>query len=62
MTESSFDPGAYVDAAAPLLGIQITPEWRAQVVVHLAIAAEQAKLLLSADIGDEAEPAPVYRP
>ncbi len=58
----SFDPSALADAAAPLLDLALTPESRAQVVVHLTIAAEQAALLLSADLGDEDEPAPVYRP
>lgn len=61
MSERPFDPGALVDAAAPLLGIALTAESRAQVVIHLTIAAEQAKLLLSAEIGDEVEPAPVFR-
>ncbi len=62
MIERPFDPGALVDAAAPLLGIALTSEWRAQAVIHLTIAAEQAELLLSAEIGDDDEPAPVYRP
>jgi len=62
MTERSFDPGALVDAAAPLLKLALTPESRAQTILHLKIAAEQAELLLSALIGDEYEPAPVYQP
>ena len=57
-----FDPGALVDAAAPLLKLALTPESRAQVVVHLAIAAEQAAMLMAVGLGDEDEPAPVYRP
>jgi hypothetical protein len=62
MIGRTFDPGALVDAATPLLGVAPTPESRAQIVLHLTIAAEQAELLLSAEIGDEDEPAPVYRP
>ena len=62
MTETPFEPGAFVDAAAPLLGIALTPESRADVVLHLTIAMEQAGLLLSERIGDADEPAPVYRP
>ena len=62
MTERPFDPGAFVDAAAPLFGFVLTPESRAEAMLHLAIAAEQARLLLAGAIGDEAEPAPVYRP
>ena len=57
-----FDPEALVDAMAPLLGIEMNPESRAQTVLHLRIAAEYAALLLSAEIGDEAEFAPVYKP
>jgi hypothetical protein len=57
-----FDPEALVDAAAPVLRIALTAESRAQTVLHLRIAAEQAALLLSAEIGDEAEPAPVFTP
>ena len=57
-----FDPEALVDATAPLLRIAMTAELRAQTVLHLRIAAEQAALLLSAEIGDEDEPAPVFTP
>jgi len=62
MTETPFDPAALVDAATPLLKLQLTPESRAQVILHLGIAVEQAELLLSTAIADEDEPAPVYRP
>ena len=61
MTDKPFDPGALVDAAAPLLKLALTPESRAQVIVHLKIAAEQAALLLAAEIDDEDEPAPVFQ-
>ena len=62
MTDEPFDPEALVDAMAPLLKIAPTPESRAQVILHMSIAAEQAELLFSAEIGDEVEPAPVFRP
>jgi Protein of unknown function (DUF4089) len=61
MIEPYFDPAALVDAMSPLLKIKLAPESRAQVIHHLGIAAEQAEILLSAAIGDEVEPAPVYR-
>ena len=49
MSSEPFDPEAVVDAMAPLLGLTLTPESRAQTVLHLRIAAEQAeKLLLAA--------------
>ena len=46
---------------SPLLKIKLASESRAQVILHLGIAAEMAEILLSAAIGDEVEPAPVYR-
>jgi Protein of unknown function (DUF4089) len=60
VTAVPFDPETLVEAMAPLLGLTLTPESRAQTVVHLRIAAEQAELLLSQPIGDDAEPAPVF--
>ena len=62
MDPVAFDPGALVDAIAPLLGLELTPESRAQTIVHLRIAAEQAGLLLAGAFEDDDEPAPVYRP
>ncbi len=60
MTRNAFDPEAVVDAMAPLLGLTLTPESRAQTLVHLRIAAEQAEKLLSVPLDDQQEPAPVF--
>ena len=60
MTANAFDPEAVVDAIAPLLGLTLTPESRAQTLVHLRIAAEQAEKLLSIPLDDQQEPAPVF--
>lgn len=60
MTANSFDPEAVVDAMTPLLGLTLTPESRAQTVVHFRIAAEQAEKLLSIPLDDQEEPAPVF--
>ena len=60
MTAKAFDPEAVVDAMAPLLGLTLTPESRAQTLVHLRIAAEQAEKLLSIPLDDQQEPAPVF--
>jgi hypothetical protein len=43
VTSDSFDPKAMVDAMLPLLGLSVTPESRAQTIVHLQIAAELAQ-------------------
>ncbi len=60
MTTKAFDPEAVVDAMAPLLGLTLTAESRAQTLVHLRIAAEQAEKLLSVPLDDHQEPAPVF--
>jgi hypothetical protein len=60
VTAKAFDPEAVVDAMAPLLGLTLTPESRAQTLVHLRIAAEQAEKLLSIPLDDQQEPAPVF--
>jgi hypothetical protein len=60
VTAKTFDPEAVVDAVAPLLGLTLTPESRAQTIVHLRIAAEQAERLLSVSLDDRQEPAPVF--
>ena len=62
MTSVDFDPEALIDAMTPLLGLTLTPESRAQTILHLRIAAQQAELLLSAQLGDREEPAPVFTP
>jgi Protein of unknown function (DUF4089) len=58
----TFDPEALVDAMAPLLGLTLTAESRAQAIVHLRIAAEHAQKLLSVALDDQEEPAPVFTP
>jgi len=56
----TFDPAALAEAMAPLLGLELTPERRGPVLVHLRIAAEMAAKLPALD--DDAEPAPVFTP
>ena len=58
----TFDPVAYTQTAALMLGLELTPERREPVVMHLKIAAEMAAKLEAAALDDEAEPAPVYAP
>ena len=62
MTPNPFDAEALVDAMAPLLGLTLTPKSRAETIVHLRIAAEQAEKLLSVSLDDREEPAPVFTP
>ena len=60
MNSPTFDPDALIDAMAPLIGISLTPESRAEVALHLGVAAQQAQKLLAVPLGDEVEPAPVF--
>jgi hypothetical protein len=60
--QESPDPAAYADAAAAMLGLDLTPERRGPVLMHLKIAAEMAAKLDAVALDDEAEPAPVYVP
>jgi Protein of unknown function (DUF4089) len=62
MTSETFDPEALVDAMAPLLGLTLTAQSRAQTILHLRIAAEQAERLLSVSLDDQEQPAPVFTP
>ena len=59
-TLASKDLATYVDAAAVLLGIPITPSWRPGVIAHLGVILANAELVIEAAGAIEAEPAPVY--
>jgi hypothetical protein len=56
------DTAAFAEAAAAMLGLDLTPERRGPVLMHLKIAAEMAAKLDAVALDDEAEPAPVYVP
>ena len=58
----TFDPEALAEAMAPLVRIELTPERRGPVVMHLSIAADLAAKLAAFPLDDEAEPAPVFAP
>ena len=60
MTQKPFDPDAVIDAMGPLLGFDITDEYRASVKLHLENTVRFAQLVLEFPLGDEAEPAPVF--
>lgn len=61
MTET-FDAKALAEAMAPLVRLELTPERRGPVLMHLEIAAGLAAKLDDFPLDDEAEPAPVYVP
>lgn len=62
MSYKPFDAEALIDAAAPMLQLQIAPEYRAGIKQNLKTAAKMAAILEKIKLEDDAEPAPVYRP
>ncbi len=55
------DIDQWIDAMAPVVGLDIAAERRAGVKANLKVAAKMAALLDKANVKDEVEPAPVYR-
>jgi len=51
-----------IDAMAVFLALPLAADWRPGVVVHLMAAQRIAGPLLALDLGDHAQPAPVYTP
>lgn len=62
MTDKPFDPEAVIDALAPLLKLDIVPDYRPGIVINLNITARLAALVLEFPLGDHAEPAAVFHP
>jgi Protein of unknown function (DUF4089) len=62
MADPPFDPDAYVDTAAALIGLTIDPLHRPGVVLNLERIAQMAALVMEFPMPDETEPAPVFRP
>lgn len=52
---------AVVDAAAPLLSLQIDPGWRDTIAANLQATLNAARLVLEFPLDDELEPAAVFR-
>ena len=62
MAYKPFDADALIDAAAPLLQLRIAEAHRAGIKLNLKTAGKMAALVEQIKLGDDAEPAPVYRP
>jgi hypothetical protein len=63
MSSAEFDAEAYVAAAAPAMGLDLTAEQKAGVVQFLRTAASMAKIVESAPVDpDSFNLAPVFRP
>ena len=53
---------AYVDRAAPLVGLSLTPEQREGVIQNLTVTFVMAELVTSFPLPDDVDAAPVFRP
>jgi hypothetical protein len=53
---------AALDAASGLLGLDVDPAWRAEILANMKIIAEAARLVAEFPLADEIEPAPVFSP
>lgn len=52
---------AFIDAGAALVTLKIDPAYREGVKLHLQATANAAKLVMTFETEDDAEPAPVFR-
>lgn len=59
MDEPALD--ALIDAGTTLLGIDMQPQWRPAVRMHLAISLGHAETILSWQPDDHLDPAPVFK-
>jgi hypothetical protein len=61
-TPKTFDAERYVEAASAAIGLTIPAELRADVVSSFQQIADTAAFVMAMPIGDEIDPAVVYRP
>jgi hypothetical protein len=59
MDEAALD--ALIDTGTALLRIEMKPEWRQAVRMHLAISLGHAATVLELRLDDHLDPAPVFR-
>jgi hypothetical protein len=59
---SDEERAASLDAAIRMLGLVVAPEWRAEVLAHMKVTAEAARLVLDFPLDDTVDPAPVFSP
>jgi hypothetical protein len=55
-----FDAQAVIDAMAPMIGIEIDPDFREGVATNLKLTADLAQLVLSFPVEDGNQPAAVF--
>jgi hypothetical protein len=62
MQDTVFDPAALVAAAAPLLGLPLTPAEQARIAAEFALVAAIARPALARTLPATEQPAPVFCP
>ncbi len=60
MTTPTFDAPAYFALMEKTLGLTIQDEWRPGIFANLTAVKRAADLVMGLDLGDHAEPAPVF--
>jgi hypothetical protein len=60
MSDEQPDFDAWIDALAPVLRLEVRPEYRPAIRANLETASRMAALLEQVPLEDEAEPAPVF--
>jgi hypothetical protein len=51
---------AFIDASAGVLGLEIRPEWRENVLANMVTLGAAADLVGAVPLGDEIEAAPIF--
>ncbi len=59
MDDATLD--SLIDAGTMVLGIEMKPQWRQAVRMHLAISLAHAATLLETELPDHLDPAPVFQ-
>jgi hypothetical protein len=56
----TLDPETHLAAMEKALDLPIRPEWRPQVLAHIAAIARAADLVMALDLPEDTEAAPVF--
>ena len=60
MSSASFDAAAHLALMEKALGLTIEDEWVPGVIANLMAVSRAADLVMGLELGDHAEPAPVF--
>ncbi len=60
MTTPVFDAAAYFATLEATLGLKVEDDWRPGIIANLQAVKRASDLVMELDLGDHAEPAPVF--